>query len=141
MSSLRNLLHTECIVVRWGDMDSVGHVNNAVYFTYMESARVGWLRQLAIEVGLGDRRQGPVTANAFCSYRRAVVYPATLQIKLWGGPAGNTSFETSYEIRDDADQAAFYCEGSARLVWVDYGSGRPIPLPTAVRNLLPSAEG
>lgn len=60
MSAARNLLHTERIVVRWGDMDSVGHVNNAVYFTYMESARVGWLRQLAIDVGLGDRREGPV---------------------------------------------------------------------------------
>lgn len=139
MSAARNLLHTERIVVRWGDMDSVGHVNNAVYFTYMESARVGWLRQLAIDVGLGDRREGPVIANAFCNYRRAVVYPATLEIGLWGGPPGNTSFETSYELRDADDQATLYCEGSARLVWVDYGSGRPKPLPTAVRSLLPGA--
>ena len=38
----RKLVHTEIIPIRWGDMDAMGHVNNTVYFRYMEQARICW---------------------------------------------------------------------------------------------------
>ena len=42
----KKLVHTERIAIRWGDMDAMGHVNNTVYFRYMEQARIAWFESL-----------------------------------------------------------------------------------------------
>ena len=46
MSEHKKLVHTERIPVRWGDMDAMGHVNNTVYFRYMEQTRICWFEKL-----------------------------------------------------------------------------------------------
>ena len=54
------------VPIRWGDMDALGHVNNALYFRYMETARVEWLRAVgAMGAGLDLKGDGPVIVNAF----------------------------------------------------------------------------
>jgi len=42
----RKLVHVESIPVRWGDMDAMGHVNNTVYFRFMEQTRISWFERL-----------------------------------------------------------------------------------------------
>jgi hypothetical protein len=54
----RRLLHTSRQIVRWGDMDFYGHVNNTVYFRYFEQARVEWLEQAGFAVSEADNRAG-----------------------------------------------------------------------------------
>jgi acyl-ACP thioesterase len=54
----RRLLHTSRQIVRWGDMDFYGHVNNTVYFRYFEQARVEWLEQAGF-VSARKRTPGP----------------------------------------------------------------------------------
>ena len=49
MSEERRLAHVERIPIRWGDMDAMGHVNNTVYFRYMEQARISWFGALVPE--------------------------------------------------------------------------------------------
>ena len=49
MSEIRRLAHLERIAIRWGDMDAMGHVNNTVYFRYMEQARISWFDRLVPE--------------------------------------------------------------------------------------------
>jgi acyl-CoA thioester hydrolase len=61
--------------MRWADMDALGHVNNTVYFRYMEQARIEWLYALAHKVGFYDRGQGPVIVNASCNFPVPLVYP------------------------------------------------------------------
>ena len=139
MSDARKLLHVETIRVRWGDMDSLAHLNNACYFTYLESTRVGWLDAIGGPTGawwtLG---YGPVIANASCEFLRPVVYPATLQVSMWGGPPGNSSFQSLYELRDAGSPEVLYATGAARVVWVDYRAGRSTRLPDTIRALLPA---
>jgi acyl-CoA thioester hydrolase len=137
MDEQRVLLQTQQIPVRWGDMDALGHVNNAAYFTYMEQARIAWLAS----VGAGDMgtgaTHGSVIVNAACTFHKPITYPTLLQVQMHGGPPGRSSFESYYELRDAADPALLYASGSARIVWVDYGSGRSAPLPAGVRRHLP----
>ena len=47
MNDSRNLVHTSLQSIRWGDMDAFGHVNNTIYFRYLEQARIEWLRVIA----------------------------------------------------------------------------------------------
>ena len=60
--------------IRWGDMDAFGHVNNTVYFRYMEQVRISWFEQLGIAGGNGDG-QGPVIVNASMEFLKQLHYP------------------------------------------------------------------
>jgi len=139
MSNDATSLFTLVLPVRWGDMDALGHVNNAVYFTYLEQTRVAWLESHGLAGALLGDAQGPVIVTASCTFRRPVVYPATLRITLTGSAPGRSSFDTVYEILDQTDPSVLYLTASARVVWVDHDAGRSIPLPEALRALLPKA--
>ncbi|MFQ5755437.1 MAG: acyl-CoA thioesterase [Acidiferrobacterales bacterium] len=140
MNEQRALLHSLTFPVRWGDMDALGHINSATYFTYMEQARVGWLESLGIKIA-ADVSEGPVIATATCTFEQPVIYPANLEVRLYGGPPGRSSFESYYELRDAARPDTVFAQGRARVVWVDYSTGRSAPLPPEIRKLLPAAKG
>jgi len=130
------LIFTCEISVRWGDMDAVGHVNNAAYFTYMEQVRVAWLESIGLAEAVRRPQQGPVIVSAACEYEQPIVYPATLWVKMYAGPAGRSSFETRYEILD-TKTGLLYALGKAQVVWVDHEQRRSMPIPPAIRALLP----
>lgn len=135
--SERKLLHTLAIPVRWSDMDALGHVNNATYFTFCEQVRVIWLEANgAAETLQAGTTTGPVVINASCTFLRPVVHPATVEVRMYAGAVGRSSLESEYEIRDAADPEVLYTTGSAKIVWVDHAVGRSIPLPEHIRRLV-----
>src|SRR5512135_2035364 len=114
----RKLVHTMTMPVRWGDMDAMGHVNNTVYFRYMESARIAWFDQLRIRTDpVGT---GPILVAVSCSFRRPVVYPADVEVRTYAGQPGRSSFETWVEMRPSYDPDTVYADGQAKIVWVDH---------------------
>lgn len=134
------LLHRSRLAVRWGDMDALGHVNNAAYFRYFEQARIEWYAALGLGA-LGGTGAGMVIADAHAEFRRPVRYPAVLDVAMGGHSPGRSSFVSTYTIAADGELCT---RGSARVVWVDAVSGRPVALPEAVRARLgavPEAGG
>jgi acyl-CoA thioester hydrolase len=125
------LVLVEHVPMRWGDMDALGHVNNTVYFRYMEQARIRWFEQLG---GLyqGDPPRGAVIVNAACTFRRPLVYPGTVEVRMYLRHPGRTSVDSHYELLKDG---ALHAEGSAKMVWIDLRSGKSVPLPQSVRAL------
>ncbi|MDF1567699.1 MAG: thioesterase family protein [Spirochaetaceae bacterium] len=120
----------------WSDMDALGHINNAAYFTYFEQTRIAWLEQAGLLHYLNGRSDiGPVVVKTECTYKKAVVYPADLTISMSVRDIGRSSFTTEYEIRDGAGDICTI--GSAVTVWVDYKAEKSIPLPEDVRGILP----
>ena len=65
--------------VRWGDMDAYGHVNNAKYFTYCESARMSYFDAVRLDEFRGAESHGPAVVTATCNFRRQVHHPASLE--------------------------------------------------------------
>jgi acyl-CoA thioester hydrolase len=127
--------------IRWGDMDLLGHVNNTVYFRYIESARIAWLEEVDGAIFPSGRAEGPVVANAFCSFKKPLKYPGDIEVTTYVGPAGRSSFEVTHEIRlvgPDGNAGAIYAEGGAKVVWIDYTKEKSVRLPEAVRALLPT---
>ena len=124
----RQLVHTTRQAIRWADMDAFGHVNNTVYFRYMEQARIEWLDGIA-KAARHDERIGPVIVNASCSFRLPLVYPGEVEVKMYLGAPGRTSIDSFYELTKDGQR---YADGAARIVWIDRVSGRPVPLPDVV---------
>jgi len=125
---------TASIPIRWGDMDAFGHVNNTVYFRYMEQARIEWLAQLR-QPQMSDP-DGPVLVNASCNFLQQLRYPGMVEVAIYVGAVGRSSVETAYEIRRSDQPAAMYAEGAAKIVWINFAEKKSTPLPDRIRQLL-----
>jgi acyl-CoA thioester hydrolase len=132
----RILVHTTEMPVRWCDMDAFGHVNNSVYFSYFEIARVEWWHK-AIPDNVHFNDMGPVLVNASCIFHKPILYPENLSVSLYVGPPGRSSYECFYEIRAQADSSILYAEGITKVVWIDRNTGKSVELPEYLRQHLP----
>jgi acyl-CoA thioester hydrolase len=128
------LVHTEIIPIRWGDMDAMGHVNNTIFFRYMESARIAWFERIGVRAG--PEQVGPVLINASCTFLKQLVYPGEVEVKVFAGGAGRTSLQTWIEMRPSYDADTIYAEGSGKVVWVDFPKNKSVPLPDGIRKLV-----
>ncbi|AVO50621.1 thioesterase [Melaminivora suipulveris] len=128
----KKLVHQMSLDVRWGDMDAMGHVNNAVYFRYMESVRIAWMT--AVGADPQPRGEGPVIVNAFCSFLRQIEYPARLLLKLYVSDPARTTFETWTTIEREDQPGVLYAEGGATTIWVDFPKQKAMPLPDWMRE-------
>jgi acyl-CoA thioester hydrolase len=130
------LVHATRMPIRWGDMDAMGHVNNTVYFRYMEQARIEWFYEFARKIGTRPYvEQGPIIINATCTFLEPLVYPGEIEVKMFIGEVGRSSFGSHYEIAMASKQ---YAEGAAKMVWIDRKTGKSIQLPQPVRAALES---
>jgi len=134
MSEHRRLAHIERMPIRWGDMDAMGHVNNTVYFRFMEQTRISWFNALVPEREAWHST-GIVIANASCNYKRAMTYPGVVEIRLYVGEPGGSSIPTFYELRVDDDPVP-YADGAAVVVFIDMKSQKAKRIPDSIRARL-----
>ena len=128
----KKLVHIERIAIRWGDMDAMGHVNNTVYFRYMEQARIGWFEAL-VPPDEAWKATGIVIANAACNFKRPINYPGTVEVRLSVGPLGGSSVPTFYELFVEED---LYADGEATVVFIDLETQKPMRIPQTIREAL-----
>jgi acyl-CoA thioester hydrolase len=122
------------IPIRWGDMDAMGHVNNTLYFRFMEIVRIQWLHSVG---GAPNRAgTGPVIVNAFCNFIKQLEYPGDVLAKHYVAKPGRTSFETYITLERSDDMGVIYASGGAKTVWVDYSKQKSVALPDFIRELL-----
>jgi acyl-CoA thioester hydrolase len=129
----KTLLHTAHIPVRWGDMDSYGHVNNIIYMQYLEEARVAWFKLAG--VAISNVPFGPVVLQTQHTYLKPVVHPATVVVELKPGAVGRSSLVIEHQLSTLEDPLTVYGEGYCKLVWIDHASGKSVTLPESVRAL------
>lgn len=132
---------SHAIEVRFRDCDPMGHVNHAVFLTYLEQARFAYWR--ALHVG-ADRSVGPgapgpdagiIIARAECDFRAPILMGDPIDVRLWVSAIGRASFTLDYEIVRRPDDRVV---ASARTVIVayDYTAGHSIPIPDDMRARL-----
>jgi len=117
--------------VRFRDCDAMGHVNHAVYFTYLEQCRLTFWRELT---GSASPQTRVIIARAECDYRAPAHFGDELEVRVRVGAIGRSSFTLEYEIvQADSSLVAI---GKTVMVAYDYSSARPMPLPEETRALL-----
>ena len=124
------------LVVRFRDCDALGHVNNAVYFTYFEQARFHHWLSLGYDLrALSPGVPGFILARAECNFEAQATYGDELEVRLTVAGLGRTSFTYDYELVkvETGERVA-----SARSVQVcfDYGTQTPVPIPDELRRKL-----
>ena len=120
--------------IRWGDMDAMGHVNNTVYFRYLETARIEWFRTIHCEPD--PQGQGPVIVNAFCNFLKQLEYPGDILARHYVANLGRTSFDTFITLERTDQPGVIYAEGGATTVWVDFPAGKSVPVPGWLRDII-----
>ena len=130
----KKLVYEMRIPIRWGDMDAMGHVNNTVYFRYLEIARIDWMRSIGCQPDPdGD---GPVIVNAFCNFYKQLEYPGDVLLKMYVSDPGRTSFESWATMERADDPGVIYAAGGATTVWVNFPAQKSAPLPDSMRRHL-----
>jgi acyl-CoA thioester hydrolase len=125
------LLIRHRLLVRFSDCDPLGHVNNAVYSTYLEQARIVlWRAQAGLELRRAASGQGGesfILARTEIDFRSEAHDGDELEVRLALEGFGRTSARYVYEIVDVATERVVAAAKTVQ-VWYDYSAGKPVAL-------------
>ena len=130
----KKLVHEMCIPIRWGDMDAMNHVNNTIYFRYLEIVRIDWMSSIGCQPD--PTGEGPVIVNAFCNFYKQLEYPGDVRVKMYVSDPGRTTFE-SWGTMERVDQpGVIYAAGGATTIWVNFPEQKAKALPDWIRAMV-----
>lgn len=127
--------HNFHIIVAWRDMDALAHVNNATYFTYMESARVDYLRKYEQLMPMPGEGIGPILAYIDCQFMFPITFPDEVVVGTRITEVGNTSIKLEQEIFSMNHQKTV-ASGKSVIVLIDYATGEKVRVPDVVREMV-----
>jgi len=125
-------VHT--LQVRFRDLDAYHHVNNAVYLTYFEEARIAFITAIGMR-SLFSSERGTVVARAEVDYRAPSVFGDQLDIEVTVGEVRNSSYELNYRVIRRSD-GKLIATGRTVQVCFNFVLNAPTRLPEAWRSLL-----
>jgi len=127
------------IPVAWGEMDSMGHVNNIIYFRYFETVRIEYFNRLDM---LGYQREsgiGPILASTECRYKMPLQYPDTVIAGTKILSMEDDRFVMGYEIFSTKHKR-IAADGEGVIVTYDYRNNTKVPIPAALRAKIMDLE-
>ena len=119
------------IRVAWGEMDTYGHVNNAVFLRWLETARIEWFGAVGFPIEPGIK--GPVLRRATVEYLSPVTFPDTVAVSVRPTAIGRSSVTLAYKV-SSASQGKPVAKGETVVVFVDFVAGQSLALPADVRS-------
>jgi acyl-CoA thioester hydrolase len=137
MEKPRKVIHE--IEVRFRDIDSMGHVNNAVFLTYFEEGRKIFLRDV---LNIIDPEDYPfILAHIDCDFLKPVKLGDSPVLEVWIGEIREKSFAFRYRIVERSGESGVYGKGESVMVFFDYKENKSIPVPKDImEKILPYCE-
>ncbi|TAM09011.1 MAG: acyl-CoA thioesterase [Nevskiaceae bacterium] len=127
------------LAVRWDDMDSLGHVNNARYMTYAEAARLAYFEPLmGEEPGSRNLGLGMILASISCDFLQQLRYPADIVVGTRVTHVGRSSLTMEQTVFEGERAVANL---RAVMVWFDYAAQKAVPIPDRARAYIAEREG
>ena len=114
---------------RWKDIDSFGHVNNAVFLTYIEDARIMYFKSWNVT----EKKRSLIVASIKIDYLRQIVHPSNLIVGQKISRIGNSSFDIQSAIflHNDPKAAA---NSVASCVCFDYHKNKSVPVYDEIKD-------
>jgi acyl-CoA thioester hydrolase len=117
--------------VRFRDLDPMGHVNNAVFLTYLEQARVAFFSEMGAATGLDDMNM--IVARVEIDFKAPVRLGQEVEVSVRASRFGTKSFDLEYELRVEGEVVAV---AKSVQVAYDYKRREPVPVPAEWREKL-----
>lgn len=121
--------------VLWGDMDALGHVNNAIYARWLEQARIAYFERVGL---IGGGTVGPILARQAIDFVEPVTYPDRVSVAVGVSRIGTTSLTLSYVATSQAKQGSVVMRAESVIVVFDYVAGTKTPVSTELRQRIES---
>jgi acyl-CoA thioester hydrolase len=119
------------IVVAWGDMDALGHVNNTRFLRWFEDARFEVFQRIGSRE-LGPRTgRGPILARVECIFRSPVQHPDTVTSMIRTSDIGTDRYTLEHRL-ESQQQGKVVALGTSRIVEIDYRTGEKVALSDEV---------
>lgn len=131
--------HVHPIEVRFRDIDVLGHVNNSVMFTYIETARVPFLA--AIRDRQTDNQLSDISyivAHINCDFRKPVFYGQAVLVSTRITQVNRSSMKLEHRVEADGEVVV---EGYCILVHYDYGANKSVPISAEMLAKIEAFEG
>lgn len=128
------------ISVQWGEMDAYGHVNNAVFFRYFETARIAYLERCGFTQSWNEHRIGAILHSTTCRFRQALFYPDTVQVGGRATEMNSDRFTMEYHVVS-LGHDVLVAEGTGVIVSFDYARREKTEIPAEVREAIRRLEG
>ncbi len=125
--------HWSTQTIRFRDLDPLNHVNNAIFNTYYEEARISFIQMVPELAGQMKNGYSFVLANISISYLKPVTYPAQLLIGSGVKKLGNSSI-TSFQAIYGKESKELVSTAEASGVWFDLEKQRPSRIPDIENN-------
>src|SRR5213593_661401 len=123
--------------VQFRDIDVMGHVNNATYFQYMETARVELARRFGqLTDGI---RPGFIVASALCEFKKPIRDEHRITVSVWVSRIGDHSWDLDYSIH--GPRGVEYAIGRTTQVAYDYKTGSRVQISRRVKSELTKRLG
>ncbi len=127
--------YTTDVELRYRDLDTMGHVNNAIYVTFLEQARMRYFRDV---IGVPTEDISGVIAHLEIDYLRPITADDEVSVAMRVADIGTTSITMEQEVRAGGEPAA-----TAEVVQVvfDENGDEPRPIPSEWRDRIATHEG
>jgi acyl-CoA thioester hydrolase len=134
------------IQVRWRDLDALAHVNNAVFISYFEYARLAYIHELLGQDAEIDRHTmlpvdfQIILPEVSCQYRSPVTLEDKPVVEIWVSQVGRKSFVFQYRMTDERT-GRLLAEGCSTQVWYDYRTGTSQVIPKDIVGKIEARQG
>lgn len=120
------------IEIRFRDLDALGHVNNAVFFTYFEEGRKNFSKK---HFKVSNPSEFTfIMAHICCDYLKPIRFKDHITLQMWVENIGVKSFSFGYQLVDSADESKVYATGESVQVCYDYAKEQSIEVPEKMRK-------
>ena len=129
--------YTNSIEVIFRDVDSFGHVNNAVYFTYLETIRTKYFQELKSRSGIDAMDM--IVAQATCNYKSPAYIAEQLDISIGITRFGKKSFDCMYTV--NTDKGRKIASATTIQVAYDYNTNTTVVVPEQFKQAVIEYQG
>ena len=129
-------MHKTSIKVRFRDTDAMGHVNNAVYLTYLESARTDFFKSLLLIEKV--KEMAFILAKVDIDFKIPITFSDHPEVLLWVKSIGTTSWWFEYKIIESENAERIYAIAKSVQVVYNYDKGEKENIPRNFKEILES---
>ena len=123
----------------WSEMDLFGHINNVMYFKYIQASRVNYWETMGIAKDFPTTKVGPVLASTKCNFLKPLHYPGNIIIQARMEFIKNTSFGIEHQILNEQGEIAAIANDV--IVMYDFNKNEKVVFPELLKKTIEEIEG
>ncbi len=125
--------------IDFSELDILGHVNNVMFFKYLQASRIKYWETIGINPGFRTDQIVPVLVSTSCQFKKQLLYPGNVLVKTGITFIKNTSFGIQHQMLDQ--QGDVVAEAEDIIVMIDIKKNEKVPVTKEMRALVEKLEG